>query len=249
MPMIDWTPLRAELAIWRAEERQIPIWWRDDDAVGHTPELEHLIALSQEVGVPVHLAIIPAHATDGLKETVQGSDHLIPLVHGWAHVNHSPPALKKAEFGAVRDKQAVQKDIASGFEKMTDLFGANLCPIFVPPWNRVDPAYLPMFAAQGYRAISTYLPRRQIEDVPGLENINTHVDPIAWKTTRGLVRPEHLIARTVQLLQDRRSGITDASEPLGYLTHHLVHDAAIWDFSRQFLSELREGPTIVWALK
>ena len=78
--------------------------------------------------------------------------------------------------------------------------------------------------------------------VPGLVQINTHIDPIFWRGTRGLVPPDTLVAQTVSLLRDRRQGRADRDEPLGYLTHHLVHDADIWEFSRQFLTELGNGP-------
>ncbi|GIT87619.1 hypothetical protein ROBYS_26350 [Roseobacter sp. OBYS 0001] len=36
-------------------------------------------------------------------------------------------------------------------------------------------------------------------------------------------------------------GQSDASEPLGYLTHHLVHTADVWDFTQQFVSELLDA--------
>jgi hypothetical protein len=42
----DWTPLRKELAIWRAEGLTLPLWWRDDDAVTATAALDRLVALS-----------------------------------------------------------------------------------------------------------------------------------------------------------------------------------------------------------
>jgi hypothetical protein len=50
-----------------------------------------------------------------------------------------------------------------------------------------------------------------------------------------------LIAGIVKLLEDRRLGRTDTTEPLGFLTHHLVHDDAIWGFTERCLSVLLEG--------
>ena len=68
--------------------------------------------------------------------------------------------------------------------------------------------------------------------------MNTHLDPIDWRGTRGLVAPDQLVARTVDLLRDRRLARADNAEPFGYLTHHLVHDDAIWDFTASLISRL-----------
>ena len=66
---------------------------------------------------------------------------------------------------------------------------------------------------------------------PGLVQINTHIDPIFWRGDRGLAPSEDQIAHIVRLLQDRRFGKSDATEPLGFLSHHLVHNADIWNFT------------------
>lgn len=93
----------------------------------------------------------------------------------------------------------------------------------------------------GFRALSTYTPRTTRDAAPGLVQINTHVDPIHWRGGGGLADPDAQIATLVQQLQDRRAGRTDATEPLGVLTHHLVHDAAIWEFTHACVSTLLMG--------
>ena len=60
----DWTPLETELARWSAQGRTLPLWWRDDDAVAETPALRKLTELSERLGLPVHLAVIPAAAEE-----------------------------------------------------------------------------------------------------------------------------------------------------------------------------------------
>jgi hypothetical protein len=47
-------------------------------------------------------------------------------------------------------------------------------------------------------------------------------------------------------LQGRRLGTLDNDEPYGLLTHHLVHDAAIWDFTEAMLHRLRDAPVRFW---
>ena len=50
---LNWTPVRDELAKWRREDLTLPIWWRDDDAVKPTDQLERMIDLSEQFGVPI----------------------------------------------------------------------------------------------------------------------------------------------------------------------------------------------------
>ncbi|SHJ49048.1 hypothetical protein SAMN05444000_10993 [Shimia gijangensis] len=240
---IDWSPLRSEFTKWRENNLELSFWWRDDDAIEPTPALDQLIALAIETGVPVHLAVIPRDAISTLASVITTTDMLIPVVHGWSHQNHAPADVKKAEFGASRSASECADDMRHAHARLQDMFGDGLAAMFVPPWNRIDPALMVTLVEQGYDAVSTFLPRREATPVPGLTQINTHIDPIFWRGTRGLVDPELLVAKVVAFLKDRRRGITDNTEPFGYLTHHLVHDADIWEFSRQFLNEMCDGPT------
>ncbi|MDW3183180.1 polysaccharide deacetylase family protein [Roseobacter sp.] len=239
---IDWSPLRAELALWRAEKRVLPLWWRDDDAVDVTPALDELSQLATDLAMPVHLAVIPAFAQQTLVDCVAEQPLLVPTVHGWAHENRAPESQKKAEFGEVHANSA--KLLERGLARLTALFGARLAPAFVAPWNRLHPDMLPLLVHSGYQIVSTFTPRAMAEPVPGLLAVNTHIDPIDWRGTRNLARPDHIIGHTVRHLEARRQGGEDSTEPLGYLTHHLVHTPDIWSFSHAFLSEMLDGGAV-----
>ncbi|TCL01513.1 hypothetical protein BXY66_2828 [Shimia isoporae] len=236
---VHWSPLREEFREWRAAGLELPLWWRDDDAIEPTSALDRLESISESTGVPVHLAVIPRDATQALAARI--SSCFVPVVHGWGHANHQLEG-KKAEFGSGRDADAARADLEQAITRLRTLFGDRLAPMFVPPWNRFDTALLPLLAELGFDALSTYLPRKAAEPMLGITQINTHVDPIFWRGTRSLVSAEDLVAQTVALLQARRLGMQDNAEPLGYLTHHLVHDADIWNFSQQFMQEMRDGP-------
>ncbi|MEM8655923.1 MAG: polysaccharide deacetylase family protein [Pseudomonadota bacterium] len=242
----DWSPLRAELAAFRRDNLPLPLWWRDDDAVAPSAALDQLTDLSCTVGLPVHLAIIPAHATDALVARVDGTQ-LIPVVHGWAHQDHSGPDKKKNEFLSPRAGR--RTEITQALDRMRTLFGPKLRAMFVPPWNRIDPSVLPDLPAQGYVAVSTFGPRAHKDPAPGLQQINTHIDPIWWKGTRNLIDPDQLISQTVTVLRARRRNEADAAEPMGLLTHHLVHTPAIWAFSEIFLHEMLSGGATPWTLE
>lgn len=234
--------LQSELAIWKAEGLRLPLWWRDDDAIAVTPELEAMAARAQRFGMQVHLAVIPARATEELAERVAEDRTFVPVVHGWAHISHAPAGAKNSEFGTQRDGAA--EDAKRGLERLSTLFGARLLPMFVPPWNRIDPSVTKALPGLGYRVLSTFQPRRAAEAAPGLMQVNTHIDPVDWRGTRSLTNPDALSEWLAAHLQDRREARADADEPLGLLTHHLMQDAATWDFCDQLLEMLLEGPGV-----
>lgn len=242
----DWTPLDRELERWRAGGLTLPLWWRDDDAVATGPALDRLTVLAEAHDLPVHLAVIPARASNALAGHVRGTTHLQPVVHGWAHRNHAQPGGKKCEFAGHRPLAHMRAEAERGLARMSELFGGRLKRMFVPPWNRIAPQMVGELAGLGYLTLSTFTPRMAPHAAPGLARINTHLDPIAWKADRGLVRPDRLIRQLTEQLADRRGGQADNGEPYGILTHHLVHDDDIWAFTDALLARLTAGPTRRW---
>lgn len=235
--MNPWAALEQEVALWQTAGLRLPLWWRDDDAVRPTQQLDRLTRAAEIAGLPVHLAVIPALATEELAEYVtEHAAHLTPVVHGWAHENHASPPQKRSEFGTTRAHAA--QEAGAGLGRLTDLFGAQLQPIFVPPWNRIHPTLLPLLPGLGYRVVSTFGPRQRPFAAPGLLQINTHLDPVDWRGTRGLADTEALLTTLQIHLSNRRLGAADTSEPYGLLTHHLIHDEDVWRFCARVLTAL-----------
>lgn len=228
-------PLRAELEAWRAAGLRLPFWWRDDDAVEMTPALGQLLKLAEAVEMPLHLAVIPGALKASLEPGLQGTRVRV-LTHGWLHSNHAPVGEKKAEFRDHRPESAMRAELEQGHRVLSDAFGERFTPVFVPPWNRVSSSVTSMLPGIGYRAVSTYNPRQSPFE------INTHIDPIDWRGSRSVHASDGLVAQTVEMLVARRKGTADNSEPLGLLTHHLVHNPAIWEFTEQFLGVMAQGP-------
>ncbi|WP_120634374.1 polysaccharide deacetylase family protein [Ruegeria sp. EL01] len=241
-----WQPLDAELKLWLDQGISLPLWWRDDDTVSRTPQLDRLSDMSEQLGLPVHLAIIPRDVDPDLVAYTSQRPTLVPVVHGWAHMNHAPKGEKKSEFGLYRPLEDIVADARAGYSKLKDLFGDDLRPMFVPPWNRIDAEAVARLPEVGFRILSTATPRKQAQAAPGLDQINTHIDPIDWHGGRGLIPADTLIIRTADLLRDRREGRADNTEPFGVLTHHLVHDQDIWDFTKALLRKLVDGPAKIW---
>lgn len=236
---IDWEPVRRELAACRAAGVDVPLWWRDDDATECSAALDRLHALAGRTGVPVHLAVIPEPASPQLAAFCAGAPDCIPLVHGRAHRNHAPAGRKKAEFNDPRP--GLVTDAAAGLSRMRALFGQDVQAVFVPPWNRICAEAVTALPTLGYRGLSTFTPRAARMAAPGLVAVNTHLDPINWRGGGGLTDVAALVARTADTLKERREGRADRAEPLGLLTHHLVHDERIWAFTEAWLETLCAG--------
>lgn len=243
---LDWTPVREEFVKWRRHNLTLPIWWRDDDATEPSKKLDRLLWQSEHFGVPIHLAVIPRDASDDLAQLVAERDVLVPVVHGWAHTNHQPLLDRKCEFGDARPVEVRRGEAEQGLSRLNELMGDKLAKMFVPPWNRVPPEFLPELKSLGYSSFSTCNPRAATEAVPGLEQINTHIDPLYWRPAKKMSHPELIIQKTTNLLKQRRQGKIDNTEPLGLLTHHKAHGPRVWDFCRQYWSEILEGPTEVY---
>lgn len=241
----DFSPVHRVLARFRHIGLNVPIWWRDDDAVTTTPELDRLLELADDTTCPVHIAVIPAYAKPDLIPRLGLSKSRI-LVHGWAHANHAPTGEKKAEFGHTRTDAIAE--LTNALSRMREMTNGELTAVFVPPWNRLSTALAKELPAIGYTGVSTFGARDTCEIVPRLDVTNTHVDPIFWKGTRDLLDPVDLIAQTVQNLEDRLEGRSDPTEPLGLLTHHLVHTEAVWNFAKAWLSEMQNGGATTWQM-
>ncbi|MFW2228417.1 MULTISPECIES: polysaccharide deacetylase family protein [Rhizobium] len=238
---IAWDPLRRELDRWQAAGRVARFWLRDDDAVEPTQPLETLLALTGESGVPLMLAIIPGLTGETLAARLAEETSVAVAVHGWSHTNHAGPQGKKQELGGERPAEAVLGELGEGFRLLRRLHPARFLPVLVPPWNRIDAALIPALPALGFAALSVYGRAKQDGPMPLL---NTHVDIIDWHGTRGGRGEAELVAELVAELDDRFAG---GDEPLGVLTHHLVHDVAAWDFLSALFAVTTRHPAVRWS--
>ena len=249
----DVRALDAELA---QIEGPLELWWRDDDAIAATPALDQLLALCARWQAPVALASIPAQLQPSLSQRIGslplGLVEILP--HGWAHTNHAAPPAKKSEFGPDRPLADRLNEAARGLKRLQDGFGPHVTPLFTPPWNRLDPALLPHLPSAGMRGVSTSGPRTGALAAPDLLRLNIHLDPIDWRGSRSLAAPQTQIDRFTALLAARRAPDShaaarpapDPTEPIGLLTHHLDHDAAIWAFLDALLRHLSQRKPLKW---
>lgn len=214
------------------------VWLRDDDAVEPTPALERFLGLCEQFAIPVTLAVIPAPTGEALVACLDQRSDVDVAVHGWAHENHAGPNEKKRELGLHRPLDLVLQELREGLIKLHTLHGDRFVPMLVPPWNRIDAGVVAHLPQLGYGALSVYGP----EEESSLPLLNTHVDVIDWRGTRGGKDHDMLFADIAMRI--RRAH--DTGRMTGILTHHLDHDDSVWAFLRSLFELTSTHPACRW---
>jgi hypothetical protein len=215
-----WRRFEEELARRRDAGRPARFWWRDDDAGAVLPGARRLLEMSSSSGVPLCLVVVPEAAEPELFALLH--EGVSVLQHGTDHRNRAAPGEKKTEYPAAEPVEGALARISQGLARLRALAGARLCPVLAPPWNRVRKDLLDELPAIGIRGLSMYGPRASAAPAPGLRQVNTHVDIVAWRQGKRFIGEDEAIGLAVKSLA--------VEEPVGFLTHHAVHDAAAWDF-------------------
>jgi hypothetical protein len=238
-----WPDLIEELDRWGEAGRVATLWWRDDDAVAATPQLEALLRLADDV--PLALAVIPARAEPSLPAALCDKPNVAVLQHGWRHGNHAVDG-KKSEFPATRAPADVAADLAAGRARLEALFGSQFAPMLAPPWNRYAAEFLPLLPAAGIASLSVMAGGPPAMGESSVSRVDAHVDLVAWKARRGFVGPETALGILVGHLRARRLGAADPAATTGILTHHLVMDSAASTFLGQLLAVVARHPGARW---
>ncbi|MEM7251098.1 MAG: polysaccharide deacetylase family protein [Pseudomonadota bacterium] len=245
---MSWAALDEALAQWQDLETSPVLWWRDDDAVACTDELRRLLALTENPARPLGLAVIPRRARAELFPYLTEFSAVRVMQHGYAHRNWAPPGVKKSEFGDGRSITAVRGDLLAGRDALA-AHGAS-SDLFVPPWNRIAEPHLRVLADLGFRLVSGFTGRRErlfCETRSGLIRIDTHVDVIDWRGSRRFVGESEALSALIAALELRRTTPSgDGLDPVGILTHHLVHDDATWRFLERLFARLDRSGVVQW---
>lgn len=240
----DWTVVRNSLDSAAGRGRKIPFWWRDDDAIETTSQLDRLTELQTGMALPLTLAVIPEFLAENLAPALYGHTGLTIATHGIAHQNHAPASEKKQELGGHLGICEAAVGLERARRRVHQAFPRQAIPMLVPPWNRISPTIAAALPDIGFRNLSTYGTASEQPVIPGLTRLNTHVDPIDWRGSRSLFDPgtlnQGIAAQIDQRLRD------SSPEPVGLLTHHLVHDEEIWVWTEELLDILAQHPAVIW---
>lgn len=219
---MSWAALEAAIA----RRGGATFWWRDDDAAEYTPALERLL----DVDVPIALAVVPLKATPELFKHLR--DNIVVLQHGTDHVNRAAPGEKKTEFPASEPDERALERLAAAARRLKEMSGGRALPVLVPPWNRIRPDLAGKLSAMGLIGLSR---DGTAKPVAGLAQVNTHIDIIAWHDGRRFIGEAEALAAAIELME--------MTSPVGWLTHHAVHDAQAW----RFLERLARIEGVRWA--
>lgn len=157
------------------------------------------------------------------------------MVHGFAHANHAPADGKRAEFGSGRAVAIAVPELRQALEQTIATFGDAALPVFVPPWNRIDPELAGRLADLGYSGLSTFAGAGSTAS--NLTCSDTHLDPVAWHAGLRLVSPETLAGQL-------RRALAGGAGRIGLLTHHLAFEAELWTFTQALVALLRQHPAV-----
>ena len=215
--------------------QRVQFWLRDDDAVVPSEQLERLLVLCQRHSIPLTLAVIPDKTGQELVDRIQESTLTEIAVHGWSHRNHAPDGEKKQELGEHRQPARILDELSDGYSKLANLHGSRFVPLLVPPWNRIAATVVDGLCDIGFRGLSTF----GAELPAPIKMVNTHVDLIDWKQSRG-GRP------TDELEADIITQMCKGISPIGILTHHLVHDDNAWSFLDQLFAATASHAGAQW---
>jgi len=240
----EWSDLVDELDRWGLAGCAATLWWRDDDAVTLTPQLDELLQLADEV--PIALAVIPALARPELATALHGRPRVAVLQHGWQHANRARHG-KKSEYPEARSAALVAAEIGAGRARLKALFGRRAVAVLAPPWNRFADEFLPLLCATGIAAISTMASPSGAALPTGLVAIDVHVDLVAWHQGRGFIGTAAALGGLVGHLRAKRLGAVAIAGPIGILTHHLIMDGPTAAFLDRLIPLIRDHAAAHWA--
>jgi hypothetical protein len=238
-----WADLDRELDAWASAGRQATLWWRDDDAVRATPEIERALTLSAATETPIALAVIPRDAGDDLAHRLATATTATVLQHGFAHANHAGSGERQNEYGPERPLATRLAELADGWRRLARF--PRVLPVLVAPWNRISQDLPPALPEAGLSGLSGLGARPAAEAAPGVRQVNVHVDIMNWESRRfaGLAAA---LGQLLAHLRARRQGSADAGEATGVMTHHGYHDEEAWTFIAELIGRTRGHPGAAW---
>ena len=233
------TELRESLELLQAEEKQVRIFFRDDDIDEDEDSLVRLLDLFLAHGVPLNLAIIPDLLSDATVRRLHTRELWIPeslglIQHGWKHTNHELDG-RKCEFGISRSLADKFNDIARGKSRLEEAFGPRFYPAFTPPWNRCTHDTYGVLDELGFVVLSKDQGKDSAQG-HRFQEISTTLDLYRWKDGATLKPADEIVPALISQMR--------GLDTIGILLHHKVMDNTALTFLDQLLDELARCPVV-----
>ncbi len=234
-----WAELKSRLEQSQDEHKSLNIFFRDDDVDEDEPSLERLLNLFLSREVSINLGVIPGLLTRQAVRVLarQGSsfpDSIALNQHGWKHINHET-SERKCEFGASRTFSEQLQDIAGGQARMSEAFGDDFYPAFIPPWNRCTEETYRVLDQLGFLVLS----KNQSETPsPGYKfrECSISLDLYRWRGGARLRLPEEIVKDLVLQI-----GQTNT---IGIMLHHKVMNDEAFLFLDLLIETLSKYPIV-----
>lgn len=210
-----WGALDDELS-----QASVRFWWRDDDVADCTPALREFLSLTDSQNLPVSFAVIPGMLESEVVSLVARHEGSAVIQHGYLHVDHSSCGHEKCELSDDYPLDQLCQNLTRGRQVLLDAFGTKALPVVAPPWNRIGDAIRGALPSIGFRVVSLCGPRDAEFCVPGLAELNAHVDLIDWDAGGVYCGDTNALQQIVSHLKAKRLGLADPTEPTGILSHH-----------------------------
>jgi hypothetical protein len=151
-------------------------------------------------------------------------------------MNHQAEG-RNAEFGDALAPAEQRDALQRGRERLQQLFGARLLPIFTPPWNRCAPCTPGLLAELGYAALSR---DRGAVSQQALPELPVDVD---WSRHHRHAGAAGVIAALANALRARSAD----GQPLGLMLHHAAMEPAERALLEHLLHTLAAHPKLRWS--
>lgn len=201
-----------------AHSSPITFFFRDDDAGWADEKLLRLLDLVTYFHVAIDVAAIPmaigSRLAAELRAFLAAGTPLVSVhQHGFAHANHEP-SDRWFEFGMSRPRDRQRQDLTDGRDRLQEVLGRALPPIFTPPWNRCTRDTAECLVELGFQVLSRDASAEPF-GLPPLHELPVRLDWSGRHGARiGAVGWGEAIARTIA-----------SHQPIGFMLHHAVMTA------------------------
>lgn len=227
----SWQDQLAQAVVRTSGTRSQAIFFRADDIGAGGKAFETLCRLFRHHEIPLAMAVVPAwlsgvRRSQLFREAPLDEPYWGWHQHGWRHVNWQRMG-KNSEFGEQRPFEKQWRDVWQGQQKMKEIFGDHLLPVFTPPWNRLSNSTIRILQELNFQGVSLASPLpRGVKSPTGIKNLRIHIDLHTRKEKDGPTDFQNLLEELTSHMNKR--------EPLGIMIHH--HRMTYFAF--EFLDEL-----------